>query len=70
MLVAIFLRILYRNSYSIRHLTAKGKDKTGLGIFHSVRRGEKTQGLLLLLISHLKLRATYHPTLLPPPFFL
>jgi hypothetical protein len=36
MLVAIFLQILYRNSYWICHLTAKGKDKTGLGISHSV----------------------------------
>jgi hypothetical protein len=31
MLVAIFLQILYRNSYWIRHLTAKGEDKNWFG---------------------------------------
>jgi hypothetical protein len=36
MLVSIFLRILYTNSYWICHLTAKGEDETGLWICHSV----------------------------------
>ncbi len=36
MQVAIFLWILYRNSYWVRHCAAKGEDRTGFGICLSV----------------------------------